>query len=104
MTKIRYGRVFGCIVLPIMLVVCFLCFQHNSRAERIEGKIDDVIAYESVLVRKGDTLWSIAEANMQGASNAEIRAYVDEIAELNEISPTYIKAGKYIIVPKYNVM
>ncbi len=104
MRKIRYGRVFCFIVLPVLLVVCFFAVQRNSSAEMVEGKIDDVIAYESVLVRKGDTLWSIAEANMNGASDAEICAYVDEIADLNDISPMYIKAGKYIIVPKYNVM
>lgn len=104
MRKIRYERVFGCIVLPVLVVICFLAFRQNSNAEMIEGRVDDVVAYESVLVQKGDTLWSIAEANMQGASNAEIRAYVDEIADLNDISPMYIKAGKYIIVPKYNMI
>lgn len=104
MKKIRYGRVLGFIVLPLFLLFCFIVLQRTSSAKMIEGRIDDVVAYESVLIHKGDTLWAIASENMKGASNAEIRAYVDEIARLNEISPMYIKAGSYIIVPKYHLI
>lgn len=104
MRKICYGKIVVCILLPVIVLVCCISFYKNSEAESRGNKVDDVVAYESVLVCEGDTLWSIAEANLSNPTDAEIRDYVKEIAAINKISETSIHTGNYIIVPKYAVL
>lgn len=103
MKKINYGKVFLCVIFPVLVFVCCISFYKSIGAESKGNKVDDVVAYESVLVRKGDTLWSIAKENLDQPSDAEVRDYVNEIANINNISPTNIHAGNYVIVPRYSI-
>lgn len=102
MKTIHYGKLFFSIALPALILICCMSFGKSTDAESRGDKVDDVVAYESVLICKGDTLWSIAEANLDHPTNAEIRDYVEEIASINRISTKTIHTGNYILVPKYN--
>ena len=63
--KIGYG------ILSVIIFACAIFFLTGIRAEGAEERAaDEVIGYESVLVRCGDSLWSIAEANMMDPTNA----------------------------------
>ena len=94
--KIGYG------ILSVIIFACAIFFLTGIRAEGAEERAaDEVIGYESVLVRCGDSLWSIAEANMMDPTNAQIQAYVEEIVSLNDITSSRIHAGKYILLPKH---
>lgn len=102
MRNICLKKLFVMIGLPVLVLVCCIAVCKNSEAESTGDKVDDVVAYESVLICKGDTLWSIAEANLETPSDAEVRAYVEEIASLNGISSTSrIHTGNYVLIPKY---
>lgn len=104
MKKIHFGKLIIGILLPVLVLICCISFYKNSEAESRADKVDDVVAYESVLICDGDTLWSIAEANLNEPTDAEIRDYVKEIAAINKISETNIHTGNYIIIPKYAVL
>lgn len=94
--RIGYG------ILSVFIFACAIFFLTGIRAEGAEeGAPDEVIGYEPVLVRCGDSLWSIAEANMTDPTNAQIQAYVEEIVSLNDITSSRINAGKYILLPKH---
>jgi LysM repeat protein len=57
----------------------------------------DEIVNLPVTVHAGDTLWSIAANYAEDGS--DVRAYVREIAALNEIKGNTIYAGHIILVP-----
>lgn len=104
--RIRVFTVFpdlrkGYILLVAFLLVSAIFFLSGICAKGAEERTDEVIGYESVLVCHGDSVWSIAKANMEDPTNAQIKAYVDEIVSLNDITSSRIHAGKYILVPKY---
>lgn len=101
MRYMNYRKIFCCIVVPVIILICCVSFCINTNAETTGDRVDDVVSYESVLICKGDTLWSIAKANLQDPTDAEIQEYVDEIASINNISPTHIHTGNYILLPKY---
>lgn len=101
MKNMNYKKVFVCLILPFLVLVCCVAFCKNTEAESRGDKVDDVAAYESVLICKGDTLWSIAEANLDRPTDAQIRDYVEEIVSLNNISNHQIHTGNYILVPRY---
>lgn len=90
-----------CVLLFILILVSAMFVLSGINAEGAEESVDEVIGYESVLICHGDSVWSIAEANMKDPTNAQIRAYVDEIVSLNDITSSRIDAGNYILLPKY---
>lgn len=89
------------VMLPVFVLACCILACQPSEAQSTGGRTDDVVAYESVLICRGDTLWTIAEANLDQPTEAEICEFVREIAELNDISPARIHAGNYLLIPRY---
>jgi cell division protein YceG involved in septum cleavage len=57
--------------------------------------------YTSVLVEKGDTLWSIADTYMD-STQTDRASYIREISELNQLQDGAIHAGEYIVVAYYS--
>jgi len=50
----------------------------------------------SVVVRSGDTLWSIASSVAEGA---DVRTVVDRIQELNGLEGTELQPGQLLLLP-----
>ncbi|MCI8364641.1 MAG: LysM peptidoglycan-binding domain-containing protein [Eubacterium sp.] len=103
MNKRYIKKAFFLFLLPMFVLACCISASQLSEAQITGDRTDDVVAYESVLICRGDTLWTIAEANMDQPTEAEIREFVKEIAELNNISPAHIHAGNYLLIPRYKV-
>lgn len=55
-----------------------------------------LVSDSSVVVRQGDTLWSIAGAV---AGDQDLRAVVDAIYELNDLSDTTLQPGQVLRLP-----
>ena len=91
------------VMLLVFVLVCCISACQSSEAQSTGSRTEDVVAYESVLIYSGDTLWTIAEANLEQPTKEEIRQHVKEIAELNDISAAHIHAGNYLLIPRYKV-
>lgn len=52
--------------------------------------------YQSILVNSGDTLWSIAE---KYGSNYDIREYIHNIKEINNLESSLIHENTAILIP-----
>ena len=72
------------IVVIVLSMVFMLLFQDTASG-------NNVPKYSTIVVSKGDTLWSIAK--LYNFDNQDIRSKIDEIKELNEISSN-IKIGQ----------
>lgn len=57
--------------------------------------------YESHLIQQGETLWSIAEANMDDAHYDSVRDYIDEVKEVNGFTGDKLQSGNYILIPYF---
>ena len=53
--------------------------------------------YAMVVVRPGDTLWSIASAHAPG--NADIQETIDQISEVNHLAGASITPGERLRIP-----
>ena len=58
--------------------------------------------YTNYCVTSGDTLWSIAEQNVNFDHYKNVGEYVKEIQDINNIKGDYIINGTYIILPYYS--
>jgi len=52
--------------------------------------------YQTIIIKKGDTVWSIAK---HVNSVRDTRDIVNEIVNANNISPDFVKPGEKLIVP-----
>lgn len=58
--------------------------------------------FKSIEIASGDTLWSIAEDNMDTRYYKHTADYVAEVKRMNSLDTDQIIAGSYLIVPYYS--
>lgn len=76
----------------MIIISCFFSLK-NKKEELKKAEI----YYEVIPIVKGDTIWSIASEYK--IKDRNIKDYVSEIMEFNNMHSPYIKAGQQIIIP-----
>ncbi|MDD4495474.1 MAG: LysM peptidoglycan-binding domain-containing protein [Eubacteriales bacterium] len=87
---LKKQRRFYTIVSLFIVIGVVIIAASNVYSERPE-------AFETVNVKEGDTLWTIAESC---ESNMEIRRLVRKIKEVNNLEDSMIYVGTELKVPK----
>lgn len=94
----------------LVLVVCFGFGNHFSGVEKVEAAVESSVPcsenaatsvlYKAVEIQRGETLWTIAENNMDGRYDT-VAAYVDELQLINNLSDhdaDMLQAGDYLTI------
>ena len=92
-------------VLALFLAIVF-AFSYNVIVSQANNDTSDV-KYKYFThheVSKGDTLWSIAETNIDYDFYDSIQDYVDEVAEINHLKDETILIGQTIVIPYFSNM
>ena len=87
------------IILIIVVSILFMSFSIEANDLQHEPTYK---YYKSIEVSKGDTLWSIAKANIDSAHYKNTYEYINEIKKMNSLTSDNIISGNYIIVPYYS--
>lgn len=75
----------------------FLSLAQNTRAEEpVMFK-----CYKSIVIQPGDSLWSLAENYADSESRSEIKSYIRELKEINQLDSEKIQTGEHLIVSYY---
>ena len=90
-----------CFLLPVFIMLGCFFFAFNTPVSADAGGLSHVSKVESVLVRKGDTLSSLAGYYGARYSHVSRGEYLDQIRQLNDMDSDYITAGSYLLVPDY---
>ena len=61
-----------------------------------------LLVIRSIEISSGDTLWSIAEDNMDARYYRHTADYVAEVKRMNSLDTDQIIAGSYLIIPYYS--
>lgn len=86
----------------IVFLAIFLSFSFMSDA-KVDDSHKQYRYYTSITVSSGDTMWSIAEANMDPLHYNNVEAYVADIASINRIcTDAQLNAGSDLIIPYYS--
>lgn len=104
--KIRRQRELRKNILLAVLTICLvitLSFTVNSFLSNAESgnKNVEFKYYKSIVVEKGDTLWSIASETMN-SDYEDTEACVKEIMEMNGLHGDEITAGSHLIIPYFS--
>lgn len=60
--------------------------------------------YTQIEIESGDSLWEIAGEYMANGPYESRTDYMEEVAELNQLSSTTIKAGQHLVIPYYEAV
>ncbi len=84
----------------LVLSLTFTCsgFLSNAKEQEMSGEHK---YYTSILIREGDTLWSIARTYMDHHYSCE-EDYIRELCSINSLADEEIRAGMYLVIPYFN--
>ncbi len=81
-----------------LVVIAILCISFIASLLN-DGNAANNITWEIVDVQKGDTLWGIAKRTLP--DNTDIRQYIIEIREANNLEHSNINEGQRLYIPVY---
>ncbi len=86
------------VILAVILITAVGTgiFSVKARAEETSYKY-----YTSIVVKKGDTLWTIANQYIT-EEYADVEEYIHEVKALNHLESDGIYAGEYLTIPYYS--
>ena len=90
-------------VMTALFVIVFAgsVFSMNAKANSTKGAADYKY-YANYCIVPGDTLWNIAEANIDYHHYSSVKEYAKEIQKINKINGEHITNGTYIMLPYYS--
>ncbi len=80
------------VILTVLLVSVVLLVTLEPGTAKSSTGTD----YNIVIVREGDTLWKIAEANN---TNGDLRELIYDIKEINKLDSPVIQPGQQLLIP-----
>lgn len=87
--------------LTITLIAVILAFSGSYFQWLLHGETlaggSDQIRLKEIVVRRGDTLWSLAKEH--GPQDRDIRETVDRIRSLNDLDDPMIRPGTKLMIP-----
>ncbi len=96
----HYQRIFRRIIIFITILLLGLSITHlASKAETID-ELHYYKYYTSITVQSGDTLYSIAKANLTNYDSVD--TYIAEVASINHLTSADIDYGMNLIIPYYS--
>lgn len=87
-------------IIPIILLSVFV-ISISTQASDLEQHTKYKY-YKSIEISKGDTLWSIANENIDTDHYKSVQEYVNEIKEMNSMKSDHIISGSCLIIPYYS--
>lgn len=102
MKNLRWRRILFLLIPVTFLSMLVFFFLLGSHVSADTGNINDLKGYESVLIKDGDTISSLASSYAEEYSHFTKGEYVKAIVSLNNLSSEYIQSGSYLLLPKYH--
>lgn len=84
-------------ILLIFMLIIFFSFYFSLTCLREGQAIGNTDSHTRIVVKRGDTLWNLAEK--YSSKNQDIRKTVYEIKKINNLSDQYLMPGKLLIIP-----
>ena len=89
------------IFLIIFVFVFALCL-FSKTIEKTSAQISGTPRFANILITNGDTVWDIAKTYYTEL-DGDINDYIKKICQANGLKNTEIHAGRYLIVPYYDI-
>ncbi len=99
--EIRNKIIYTVLTLGIVLVAVLSLHSITSQAQ--DENVEVTYKYfTNMEVEQGDSLWNIAQENIDYNFYDSIQEYVDEVIDMNNLSDETIVAGQSIVIPYFS--
>lgn len=104
--RIRRQRELRKNIMLTIMTICFVItfsFSLNSFLSDAKSNNEPVSYkyYKSITISNGDTLWSIAQENMDDEHYDSVKDYIKEVKQINSLHSNSIRYGENLIIPYY---
>ena len=82
-------------------IILVLLLGNNTVKTKASANQNGVKYYKSIMVKAGDSLWTIADRYMEPSEYVDEREYVNEIKQINKLDSDNITYGEHLIVSYY---
>lgn len=101
--KLRFKQNLFLSALSLIIILSISLFINSFSTKASDN--DNIMAYKyykSIEIKKGDTLWSIANEYMDDEHYKNKSEYIKEVKQINSLKSDKIVSGRHIIVPYYS--
>lgn len=92
---------FAVITAVFVVIIALSVFSLSAKAKSTQGA-DDYKYYTSHMIMPGESLWSIAQENIDHVHYESVQDYINEIKFINGITNSELKIGDYILIPYFS--
>ena len=92
------------LILSTIILSSLLVFFASISIQASDMEHQQQVSYKyfkSIYISQGDTLWSIAEANIDEHYSSQ-KEYINEVKRMNSLTSDHIECGSYLIVPYFS--
>ena len=92
------------LILSTIILSSLLVFFASMSIQASDMEHQQQVSYKyfkSIYITQGDTLWSIAEANMDEHYSSQ-KEYINEVKRMNSLTSDHIVCGSYLIIPYFS--
>jgi cell division protein YceG involved in septum cleavage len=107
--KIQQARRTRQIFERILLTICIIALLAIGGSAMLtkattQDESNDVYYkyFKQIEIEAGDTLWDIAGEYMENGPYQSRKEYMEEVASINQLKSTTIKAGQHLLIPYYD--
>lgn len=100
----RTRQIFERILLTVCIIALLVIGSSTIFAKATTAEEADKVYYKyytQIEIQDGDSLWSLAGKYMKNGPYESRKEYMEEVAQLNQLSSTKIIKGQHLIVPYY---
>lgn len=99
--KIMEKLSFKIITAIFVVIIALSVFSLSAKAKSAQGA-DDHKYYTSHMIMPGESLWSIAQENVDYVHYESVQDYIDEISFINGLNNSGLQIGDYILIPYFS--
>ena len=92
---------FTIITAIFVTIIALSVFSLSAKAKSTQGA-DDYKYYTSHMIMPGESLWSIAQENIDYVHYESVQNYIDEINFINGMTNSELHIGDYILIPYFS--
>ena len=92
---------FTIITAIFVTIIALSVFSLSAKAKSTQGA-DDYKYYTSHMIMPGESLWSIAQENIDYVHYESVQNYIEEINFINGMTNSELHIGDYILIPYFS--
>ena len=92
---------FTIITAIFVTIIALSVFSLSATAKSTQGA-DDYKYYTSHMIMPGESLWSIAQENIDYVHYESVQNYIEEINFINGMTNSELHIGDYILIPYFS--